>query len=301
MTTPGAGAQAAPVPTGRDLARLRRSVLRLAADLRPLPWRRSRDPWAVLVSEVMLQQTQAGRVVAPFLAFMERFPTVPSCARADAGDVLVAWAGLGYNRRAVALHRAARTVVERFGGAVPDDLEHLGSLPGLGPYTARAVLAFAFERHVAVVDVNVSRVLARAVAGRPLATRAAQDLADSLVPRGRSWEWNQAIMELGASLCTARAPRCDSCPLRSRCRWAAAGCPPPDPAGPRTHQAAFGGSDRQGRGRLVAALRRGPVRPSEVAAACGWPEDPSRARQVADGLVADGLSRLARGGTLVLP
>jgi A/G-specific adenine glycosylase len=255
----------------------------------------------VLVSEVMLQQTQATRVAGVFEDFMERFPAASSCARAGAGEVLVAWGGLGYNRRAVALQRAAVAVTDRFGGVVPDDLDALCSLPGVGPYTARAVLAFAFERHVAVVDVNVSRVLARAVAGKALAAGAAQSLADALVPRGRSWAWNQAIMELGATRCAARAPRCGSCPLQARCRWARAGRTGSDPARPTARQSAFDGSDRQGRGRLVAALRAGPVRPGQVATACGWPDDPARARRVADALVAEGLSRRSRGGTLVLP
>jgi A/G-specific adenine glycosylase len=292
----------AAAPVGPELAHLRRRVLGVwRRGLRPFPWRSTRDPWAVLVSEVMLQQTQAARVVAPYEAFVARFPTAPSCAAAALGEVLVAWAGLGYNRRAVQLQRAARAVADRFGGEVPGDLDALRSLPGVGPYTARAVLAFAFERHVAVVDVNVSRVLCRAVAGRALSPAQAQALADALVPPGRAWAWNQSIMEIGASTCTARRPACARCPLRSSCAWAAAGHSEPDPAGRGYRQAAFDGSDRQGRGRLVAALRAGPVRPSELAAACGWPDDPDRARRVADGLVADGLSRRARGGTLVLP
>ena len=133
--------------------------------LRPFPWRETRDPWAVLVSEVMLQQTQAQRVVAPYGRFLDRFPTVTACAEAGLGPVLEAWAGLGYNRRARHLHEAALAIVDRHGGAVPADLADLRALPGVGAYTARAVLVFAFERHEAVVDVNVARVLARAVAG----------------------------------------------------------------------------------------------------------------------------------------
>jgi len=291
-----------PGPAGHELAATRRAVLSVARlGLRPLPWRSTRDPWAVLVSEVMLQQTQATRVVAPYRAFLARFPRVSSCARAELGDVLVAWAGLGYNRRAAQLHRAARAVVDRFGGRVPDDLQALVSLPGVGPYTARAVLAFAFDRQVGVVDVNVGRVLHRALSGRRLAPGPTQVLADALVPAGRAWEWNQSVMELGALWCTARGPRCATCPLWVRCRWAAAGHRAPDPAARPARPARFEGSDRQGRGRLLAALRLGPVRPSQVPAACGWPDDPPRARRIADGLVADGLSRRGRGGTLVLP
>ncbi|HUO49188.1 MAG TPA: hypothetical protein VMU09_10170, partial [Acidimicrobiales bacterium] len=146
-----------------------------------------------------------------------------------------------------------------------------------------------------------ARVLCRAVAGAPLGAGEAQELADVLVPPARAWEWNQSIMEIGATACRATSPRCDRCPLVSRCRWVGAGRTGDDPAAPVGRQGAFEGSDRQGRGRLVAALRRGPVRPGEVAAACGWPDDPERARRVAEGLVADGLSRRARGGTLVLP
>jgi len=292
----------AALPSARDRAWLRRTVVRHGAEgLRPLPWRSSRDAWVVLVSEMMLQQTQAARVVPVFEAFVDRFPTVSSCARAGAGQVVVAWGGLGYNRRAVALHGAAVAVMERFGGVVPDDLGALRSLPGVGPYTARAVLAFAFEADVAVVDVNVSRVLARAVAGDCLAPAAAQSLADSLVPRGHSWAWNQAVMEIGATHCAPRVPRCGACPLRARCRWVVAGRTDPDPGRRRSRQPAFAGSDRQGRGRLVAALRSGPVDREQVPAACGWPDDPDRARKVADGVVADGLSRRLPDGTLVLP
>jgi A/G-specific adenine glycosylase len=269
--------------------------------LRPFPWRETRDPWSVLVSEVMLQQTQATRVVAPYLRFLDRFPTVSVCADAGLGPVLDAWAGLGYNRRARHLHQAALAIVDRHGGAVPADLRALRALPGVGAYTARAVLVFAFERHEAVVDVNVGRVLSRAVAGAPLSLGAAQVLADALVAPGRAWEWNQALMEIGAALCTARAPSCGRCPLASSCAWCNADEPVPDPAPAASTQARFEGSDRQGRGRLVDALRSGPVPPRRLRAVCGWPEDPERARRVADALVAEGLARRARGNVLVLP
>jgi A/G-specific adenine glycosylase len=272
---------------------------------RELPWRRTRDPWAVLVSEVMLQQTQAERVAPRYLPFLARFPNPATCAAAPAGAVVAAWAGLGYNRRAINLHRSATAVVERHGGRLPDDLGALVTLPGVGPYTARAVLAFAFERRAAVVDVNVARVLARAVAGHPLAGRARQDLADDMVaavPAGRTWAWNQALVDLGARLCTSRAPACSRCPLASRrCAWVAAGGRHPDPAaGSIRRQPAFAGSDREGRGRLVAALRGGPVGADRLAAAAGWPDDPARADRVAAALVADGLAADV-GGTLTLP
>jgi A/G-specific adenine glycosylase len=281
---------------------LRSAVLSVGrSGLRPFPWRDTRDPWAVLVSEVMLQQTQASRVVAPYLRFLDRFPTTTACADAGLGPVLEAWAGLGYNRRARQLHQAARAIVDGHGGAVPTDLRALRALPGVGPYTARAVLVFAFERPEAVVDVNVARVLARAVAGEPLSPVTAQSMADALVPPGRAWEWNQALMELGAALCVARAPACRRCPLSPCCAWRNAPDGAPDPAPPGVRQSRFEGSDRQGRGRLVAALRAGPVPPGRLRAVCGWPDDPDRARRVADGLVADGLAHRQRGNVLVLP
>ncbi len=289
-------------PPASALRRLRRAVLGFGrSGLRPFPWRETRDPWAVLVSEVMLQQTQAPRVVAPYDRFLGRFPTAPACARAGLGPVLEAWAGLGYNRRARALHRAAGVIVDRHGGALPSELAELRSLPGVGAYTARAVRVFAFEQHDAVVDVNVARVLARAVAGQPLSPRDAQRLADELVPRGRAWEWNQALMEIGATVCRARDPSCRRCPLSRLCVWANAPAATPDPAPVASRQTRFEGSDRQGRGRLVDALRSGPVRVAALGAACGWPDDPERARRVANRLVAEGLARRGRGRVLVLP
>jgi A/G-specific adenine glycosylase len=282
------------------LPALRRAVLGFGRTaLRDLPWRTTRDPWAVLVSEIMLQQTQAARVVAPYRSFLDRFPTPAACAAAPLGEVLRAWAGLGYNRRAAQLRAAAVAVVARHGGVVPDRLDDLLALPGVGPYTARAVLAFAYERDVAVVDVNVARVLSRAVASAPLSPPAGQALADRLLARGRSWTWNQSLLEIGAVCCTARRPRCDGCPLARSCRWRAGGGP--DPGAPSSRQSAFSGSDRQGRGRLVAALRRGPVPTHQAAVACGWPDDPARARRVAEALVAEGLVRRGRGGVLRLP
>jgi A/G-specific adenine glycosylase len=249
----------------------------------------------------MLQQTQARRVVDRYVGFLERFPTVSACAQARLGAVLEAWSGLGYNRRARQLHTAARAMVQCHAGSVPSDFEALRALPGVGEYTARAVLVFAFEHPEAVVDVNVTRVLSRAVAGEPLSRRAAQGLADALVPPGRAWEWNQALMDLGAATCRGRAPACGRCPLARCCVWHQAGGKAPDPAPRVTSQSRFEGSDRQGRGRLVAALRAGPVPPARLHAACGWPEDPERARRVADGLVAEGLARRRRGNVLVLP
>ncbi len=289
-------------------ARLRALGSALAAQgpsLRPdLPWRLTRDPWAVLVSEVMAQQTQLARVVPAYQAFVARFPDAASCAAAPVGEVLRRWAGLGYNRRARSLHLAATAVVRDHGGVVPATLAELRALPGVGPYTARAVLAFAFEADVGVLDTNAGRVLARAVAGRRLGVREAQVLADALVPPGRAWSCNQALLDVGSLVCTSRRPRCDDCPLAARCAWRAAGWPQPDPAqrsaGVSAPQSAFDGSDRQGRGRLVAALRRAPVRQADVAAAAGWPDDPERAAGVAEALVAEGLA-VRRGDRLELP
>jgi A/G-specific adenine glycosylase len=267
---------------------------------RDFPWRETRDPWRVLVSEVMLQQTQAARVVAYYERFLAQFPDPADCAAAEVGDVVRAFGGLGYNRRAVHLHRAARRIAADHGGRVPDDLDALRALPGVGPYTARAVLAFAFERDVGVVDTNVLRVLSRALAGRTVSAREAQELADSQVPVGAAWSHNQAMLDLGAAHCAAK-PLCRGCPVRRRCVWAAAGWPDPDPA--RRPGAAgaprFAGSDRQGRGRLVAELRARAVGRAELARVAGWPDDEARAERMAERLVAEGLARWG-GGVLVL-
>ena len=227
-------------------------------EARDLPWRRTRDPWAILVSEVMLQQTQAARVVPYYERFRARFPDPAACAAAPAAAVLRAWSGLGYNRRALALHRAAG-VVAREGW--PDDLS---SLPGVGPYTAAAVASFAFGVSVLAVDVNVRRVLSR----RGL------EVAEP------SPQLNQALMELGATVCTARAPRCDVCPL-------AEGCEGPGGAAPRGRaRARFEDTDRFVRGRVVAALAEGSSLP-DVA--------PERLERALDGLERDGLIERSEG------
>lgn len=230
------------------------------AQLRDLPWRTERDPWTILVAEVMLQQTRADRVIPKWTAFLDAYPTPAACASASLADVLRLWQGLGYPRRARNLHATAGVVVAEHGGALPDDLAALLALPGIGPYTARAVLAFAFERDVAVVDTNIARVLARTV-GERLTPKRAQTVADALVPVDHGWIWNQVLMDLGATICRP-APRCAACPLAATCAWNAAGCPEPDPAvgsaGVSARQAPFEGSDRQARGRVLAALRDGP-------------------------------------------
>jgi len=277
---------------------------------RNLPWRHTRDPWTVLVSEVMLQQTQVDRVVPRWHRFLDRFPDVEACAAAGVGAVVQEWAGLGYNRRAVSLHGCAVAVVERHAGRFPDELDALLALPGIGAYTARAVLAFAFERDVAVVDTNVGRILAR-TAGRPLGAREAQVAADEMVPAGEGWAWNQAVLDLGATVCTRRSPRCERCPVVAGCAWGSSGCAEPDPAvgshAVSRGQSRFEGSFRQGRARLLDALRTGSrLAPAAWLGACGWATgtttqwDEADARRAAEGLVRDGLAVLAGDGFLVL-
>lgn len=279
----------------------------LRAERDRLPWRAATDPWHVLVSEVMLSQTQVGRVADRYREFVGRFPTPAALADAPLGDVLSAWSGLGYNRRAQRLQLCAEVVVERHGGRVPDQLGDLLELPGVGPYIARAVLAFGFGRDVVPVDTNVGRVLARAVAGRRLTAAEGQALADSLVLPGDGGHVGLALMDLGAARCRSRRPDCAGCPLGEvgRCVWQAAGWPEPDPAvgsaGGPGRQSRFEGSDRQGRGRLLRLACRAPIPPAELAAAAGWPDEPDRAEQVAALLVAEGLLVRGPGGELAVP
>jgi A/G-specific adenine glycosylase len=190
---------------------------------RRLSFRLSSDPYGVLVSEVMAQQTQAERAADAWSAWMATWPTVEALAAAPVADVLRAWAGLGYNRRALALHRAARAIVADHGGQVPADVAALEALPGVGPYTARAVAAIAFGRPVGAVDTNVRRVLGRVAAGGPdaFAPAGLQALADAVVPPGHAAAWTHALMDLGATLCRPRAPRCEACPAAAWCRYAA--------------------------------------------------------------------------------
>lgn len=255
--------------------------------LRDLPWRHTRDPWAVLVSEVMLQQTQVGRVIPRWEAFLERFPTPEACAAAPLGDVLREWQGLGYPRRARNLHATAQQVVEL--GGFPRELAGLLALPGIGQYTARAVMAFAFELDAAVVDTNIARVYAR-VAGERLTPKRVQAIADEYCPSGDAWVWNQCLMDLGAVVCRPRDPACDACPIRARCSWAG-DVDRPDPAvgssGVSTRQAPFEGSDRQARGRLMKALGDGPVAVIDVATV--MQRDEATADRLLRSLIADGL------------
>ncbi|MEI7991331.1 MAG: A/G-specific adenine glycosylase [Actinomycetota bacterium] len=266
--------------------------------MRDLPWRQSRDPWGILVAEVMAQQTQVDRVVQRWGQFLKRFPTPAACAAAPLGDVLREWQGLGYPRRARHLHESANCVVEL--GAFPSTLGGLLSLPGVGQYTARAVLAFAFESSAAVVDTNIARVLARTV-GERLTAKRAQAIADELCPPEDSWVWNQVIMDLGAVLCRP-APRCAECPIEQQCVWTASGQPDPDPAigtaGVSGKQARFEGSDRQARGRLMARLVVGSL--SVVEAAAVMQVDAERAERLVTALVAEGLV-VGDGESLRLP
>lgn len=266
------------------------------AHRRDLPWRDTRDPWAVLVSEVMLQQTQVDRVVQRWHRFLGRWPDTAACAAASLAEVLGEWQGLGYPRRAKALHATAREIQDHHGGRFPDRLDQLVALPGIGPYTARAVLAFAFEHDVAVLDTNVGRILARR-AGESLAPRVAQASADDWVPAGRGWAWNQGLLDLGATRCRPTAPRCDHCPVAAGCEWHRRGHPEPDPAAGSAsvsrRQARFEGSARQARGKLLAALTEGPLTSEQVAAA--------HAGEVVESLVADGLVERLADGSLQLP
>jgi A/G-specific adenine glycosylase len=227
--------------------------------LRDLPWRHTRDAWAILVAEVMLQQTQADRVVPKWRTFLEAFPTPLACAESSLGDVLRLWQGLGYPRRARNLRDTATLVVEHHDGRVPSDLAALRALPGIGPYTARAVRVFAFERDDGVVETNIARLLAR-VAGEGLTATRVQARADDLVPPGDGWAWNQVLMDVGATVCRP-APRCGECPVARACVWHRAGRPDPDPAigsaGVSTTQPRYDGSARQARGRVLHALAHG--------------------------------------------
>jgi A/G-specific adenine glycosylase len=232
---------------------------------RDLPFRRTSDPFAILVSEAMAQQTQAARAGDAWLRFVAAFPTVTSLAAASPADVLRAWRGLGYNRRALNLWRAAREIVERHGGVVPADIAALEALPGVGPYTARAVAAIAFGMPVGAVDTNVRRVLGRVVfGGSHVDARAVQALADSAVPVDRAGAWTHAVMDLGAALCRPLAPVCDQCPVWRWCRFVAgdASDGPPGRPTPRTPTPRFPTTARWLRGRIVDRLR--------VAADASW-------------------------------
>lgn len=268
-----------------------------APRLRDLPWRHTRDPWQILVSEVMLQQTQVARVLDRWPRFLAAFASPEACAAAPLGAVLREWQGLGYPRRARNLHAAATAVADL--GRFPDDLDGLLALPGVGPYTARAVLAFAYEADVGVVDTNIARVFARVV-GRRLTAREVQGLADAAVPPGEGWWWNQALMDLGAVTCRPR-PACVACPLAVTCAWRgdpATADPAIGSAGVSGRQARFAGSDREARGRLLKALGDGPVPITDAASVMG--RDEQIAARLVTSLTGEGLVQTV-GQMLTLP
>ncbi|HSE69829.1 MAG TPA: A/G-specific adenine glycosylase [Nocardioidaceae bacterium] len=272
---------------------------------RDLPWRRAdASPWAVLVSEFMLQQTPVARVLPVYEQWLEAWPTPADLAAASTGEAVRAWGRLGYPRRALRLHAAATAIVEQHGGRVPADIDRLRALPGVGDYTAAAVASFAYGRRHVVLDTNVRRVLARAVTGVEFpgasVTRAERDLATGLLPaeEATAATWAVAVMELGALVCTAASPRCESCPLLDVCAWQQAGRPAYD--GPPRRGQTYAGTDRQCRGRLLAVLREAhePVHRSRLEAV--WSEEGQRIRCLA-GLVADGLVARLSEDTYALP
>lgn len=257
-------------------------------NLRDLPWRKTRDPWHVLVSEVMLQQTQVSRVEPKWHEFIARFPTPAACAAASAGDIIEMWAGLGFNRRAVNLWRAAGEIVERFDGCVPNDVGELRTLSGIGPYTARAVAVFAFEQRVGVVDTNVGRLLAR-WSGHPLTPSTAQQTADALVPAD-AWRWNQTLFDFANAQCTKREPDCGSCCIRNVCAYGGSGeDPAAGSAGVSKPQGRFEGSVRQVRGRVLDRLRHGPVALDELKSLGRPGADPGEIGEIVAALTSEGL------------
>ncbi len=271
------------------------------SEKRDLPWRLSRDPWAILVSEFMLQQTQASRVVPKYNMFLERFPNPTLCANSNPGEVIELWSGLGYNRRAINLYRAAKTIADKHQGIVPNELTVLLGLPGIGDYTARAILAFSYEQDVAVVDVNVKRVLSR-LEGRTLSMNETQSIADQNLPKGEGWRWNQAMIEIGATVCTARKTQCGNCPLKETCTWTKdQTAPDPANSAKRKKLETFEGSDRQGRGKLISALRNEPVMEKDVPQIFGWANDHKRCKRVLKKLEKDGLVVITDSGKVSLP
>jgi A/G-specific adenine glycosylase len=302
------------MPDARRMSAARRVTIRpmnteildwYAESARVLPWREpTATPWQVLVSEVMLQQTPVARVLPAYDAWLRRWPTPAALAAVPVGEAVRMWGRLGYPRRALRLHGCAVALVARHGGEVPDDVDALLALPGIGAYTARAVAAFAYGQRVPVVDTNVRRVVARAVegsgeAGSPSTTR---DLAavEALLPDDAptAARLSIALMELGALVCTARSPRCPECPVRTRCAWRLAGSPAYQ--GPVRRAQGFAGTDRQVRGLLMAALRDADAPVPQHVLDAVWPEAVQRSRAL-DGLVADGLVDPVRSGEYALP
>jgi A/G-specific adenine glycosylase len=275
------------------------------ANARDLPWRRpDATPWAVLVSEIMLQQTPVRRVLSAYASWLDRWPTPRALAAEPVGEAVRAWGRLGYPRRAMRLHAAAMAIVERHDGDVPSDVEALRALPGIGDYTAAAVAVFAHRRRHPVLDTNVRRVFARVLDGAALPSPsvrvAERESARQLLPDDPdvAARWSVAVMELGALVCTARSPRCEECPIADHCAWRFAGHPAYD--GPARPTQSYDGTDRQCRGALLAVLRdaAGPVRRRDLEAC--WKPAAQRERAL-DGLVADGLVEPLSGDRFTLP
>ncbi|MGY2001987.1 A/G-specific adenine glycosylase [Blastococcus sp. SYSU DS1024] len=275
-----------------------------ATAARDLPWRTPDvDPWAVLVSEVMLQQTPVARVEPVWRDWMARWPTPAELAATPPAEVIRAWGKLGYPRRALRLREAAIAITERHGGVVPADVTDLEELPGVGTYTARAVACFGYGRRQPVVDTNVRRVVARLVHGRAEAgTARAADLVDiaALAPEedGRAVRFSVAVMELGALVCVAGTPRCGACPVRDRCAWRLAGSPAHE--GPPRRVQKFTGTDRQVRGRLLDVLRAAHEPVDAAALEPAWADAVQRSRCL-DSLLTDGLVEQTEDGLFQLP
>jgi A/G-specific adenine glycosylase len=272
---------------------------------RDLPWREpGAGAWAVMVSEFMLQQTPVGRVLPVYASWLSRWPEPAALAAEEAGEAVRAWGRLGYPRRALRLHAAAAAIVERHSGRVPGDPAELRALPGVGEYTAAAITSFAFGGRAAVLDTNVRRLLARAFRGIefPADSLAAAErtLAEAVLPQSApdAAGWAAASMELGALVCTARAPRCESCPITELCTWHASGRPAHD--GPPRRGQTYAGTDRQARGRLLAVLRDTAHPVWESAFERVWPAAEQRDRALA-GLLADGLAVRLPDGRYRLP
>jgi len=274
-----------------------------AAEQRDLPWRRPGvSAWQILVSEFMLQQTPVARVEPIWRDWIARWPTPAATAAASVGDVLRAWGKLGYPRRAKRLHECATVIAAEHGDVVPDDVDTLLSLPGIGTYTARAVACFAYRQRVPVVDTNVRRVVARAVHGRADAAAASvrdlDDVAALLPDDDTAPVFSVALMELGATVCTARSPKCGVCPL-SHCAWRALGFPAAtSPA--RTAQK-YAGTDRQVRGRLLDVLRNSPAPVTRGALDVAWTTDTAQRDRCLDSLLVDGLVEQTDDGRFALP
>ena len=270
---------------------------------RDLPWRDPGvTPWQILVSEFMLQQTPVSRVLPIWREWVVRWPTASATAAASTADIVRAWGKLGYPRRAMRLHECATAIARDYGDVVPDDVDVLLSLPGIGSYTARAVACFAYQQPVPVVDTNVRRVVARVVYGRADAAAAStvRDHADvtALLPNdGSAHRFSAALMELGATVCTARTPRCGLCPL-SGCRWRQSGYPPAQ--GPARRPQAYAGTDRQVRGRLLDVLRDNEFPVTRAQLDVAWLTDTEQRERALNSLLADGLVQQTADGRFAL-